>query len=220
MNYTYFDPRRHYRPIIGAMFFWIYSNKFLTYSVDYVTQMSRDLSFGGVQQNIAYYSIESLILLVGGFLLISYLLVQNEFSNLFSEPRKFENPPSIFFGVPWTSLRLFEIKIPQIITNLMQNLYLWVVIFGLFSILENGSFSVLSIFSALLKGSSLGLFLGLFIGFLLRGYHSSLFAMSMFLLSYFLVPLLDLSTSGIMFFLIGGSVLTSFILLQLSLIHI
>ena len=220
MNYTYLDPRRHYLPIIGAIFFWFYSNKFLTYSVDYVTQMSRDLSFGGVQQNIAYYSIESLILLVGGFLLISYLLVQNEFSNLFSEPRKFEDPPSIFFGVPWTSLRLFEIKIPQIITNLMQNMYLWVVIFGLFSILENGSFSVLSIFSALLKGSSLGLFLGLFIGFLLRGYHSSLFAMSMFLLSYFLVPLLDLSTSGIMFFLIGGSVLTSFMLVQNNIANI
>ena len=115
MNYTYLDPRRHYLPIIGAIFFWIYSNKFLTYSVDYVTQMSRDLSFGGVQQNIAYYSIESLILLVGGFLLISYLLVQNEFSNLFNEPRKFENPPTI-------------------VTDLIQNMYLWIGFFGLLSV--------------------------------------------------------------------------------------
>ena len=33
-------------------------------------------------------------------------------------------------------------------------------------------------------------------------------------MNYFLVPILDLSTSGIMFFLIGGSVLTSFLLIQ------
>ena len=196
MNYSFLDPRRYnYFLIIGVIFFWFYSNKFLTFSVDYVTQMSRDLSFGGVQQNIAYYSIESLILLVGGFLLISYLLVQNEFSNLFNEPRKFENPPTI-------------------VTDLIQNMYLWIGFFGLLSVYVNGSYSVLSIFSALLKGSSFGLFGGLFFGFLLRGYYSSLFAMVMFVLSYFLVPMLDLSTTGIMFFLIGGSVLTSFLLIQ------
>ena len=202
MNYSFLDPRRYnYFLIIGIIFFWFYSNKFLTFSVDYVTQMSRDLSFGGVQQNIAYYSIESLILLVGGFLLISYLLVQNEFSNLFNEPRKFENPPTI-------------------VTDLIQNMYLWIGFFGLLSVFENGSYSVLSIFSALLKGSSFGLFGGLFFGFLLRGYYSSLFAMVMFVLSYFLVPMLDLSTTGIMFFLIGGSVLTSFLLIQNNIANI
>ena len=202
MNYSFLDPRRYnYFLIIGIIFFWFYSNKFLTFSVDYVTQMSRDLSFGGVQQNIAYYSIESLILLVGGFLLISYLLVQNEFSNLFNEPRKFENHPTI-------------------VTDLIQNMYLWIGFFGLLSVFENGSYSVLSIFSALLKGSSFGLFGGLFFGFLLRGYYSSLFAMVMFVLSYFLVPMLDLSTTGIMFFLIGGSVLTSFLLIQNNIANI
>ncbi len=202
MNYSFLDPRRYnYFLIIGIIFFWFYSNKFLTFSVDYVTQMSRDLSFGGVQQNIAYYSIESLILLVGGFLLISYLLVQNEFSNLFNEPRKFENPPTI-------------------VTDLIQNMYLWIGFFGLLSVFDNGSYSVLSIFSALLKGSSFGLFGGLFFGFLLRGYYSSLFAMVMFVLSYFLVPMLDLSTTGIMFFLIGGSVLTSFLLIQNNIANI
>ena len=205
MNYSFLDPRRYnYFLIIGIIFFWFYSNKFLTFSVDYVTQMSRDLSFGGVQQNIAYYSIESLILLVGGFLLISYLLVQNEFSNLFNEPRKFENPPPL----------------PKIVTDLIQNMYLWIGFFGLLSVFDNGSYSVLSIFSALLKGSSFGLFGGLFFGFLLRGYYSSLFAMVMFVLSYFLVPMLDLSTTGIMFFLIGGSVLTSFLLIQNNIANI
>ena len=198
MNYSFLDPRRHYLTIIGAIFFWIYSNKFLAYSVDYVTQMSRDLSFGGVQQNIAYYSFESLILLVGGFLLISYLLIENEFSNLFKSSIEVENSKySVFL-----------------------NMYLWIVTFGILSIFENGSYSVFSILSALLKGSSLGLFCGLYVGFLFRGHYSSLFAMSMFLLSYFLVPLLDLSTSGIMFFLVGGSVLTSFLLLQNNIANI
>ena len=217
MNYSFLDPRRYnYFLIIGAIFFWFYSNKFLTFSVDYVTQMSRDLSFGGVQQNIAYYSIESLILLVGGFLLISYLLVQNEFSNLFNEPRKFENPPtiSVFY------LFRISIPVPQIVTDLIQNMYLWIGFFGLLSVFLNDSYSVLSIFSALLRGSSLGLFCGLFFGFLLRGFYSSLFAMVMFLLSYLLVPILDLSTTGIMFFLIGGSVLTSFLLIQNNIANI
>ena len=71
MKFSSLVSRRFHYFLIGAIFYWFYANKFLTYSVDYVTQMSRDLSFGGVQQNIAYYSIESLILLVGGFLLIS-----------------------------------------------------------------------------------------------------------------------------------------------------
>jgi His/Glu/Gln/Arg/opine family amino acid ABC transporter permease subunit len=157
--------------------------------------MSRDLSFGGVQQNIAYYSIESLILLVGGFLLISYLLVQNEFNNLFQYSKNISNSGDSKYEI-------------------FLNMYLWIGLFGLLSIFENGSYSVLSIFTALLKGSSFGLFCGLFVGFLFRGYYSSLFAMVMFLLSYLLVPMLDLSNTGIMFFLIGGSVLTSFLLIQ------
>ena len=76
--------------------------------------MSRDLSFGGVQQNIAYYSFESLILLVGGFLLISYLLIENEFSNLFKSSIEVENSKySVFL-----------------------NMYLWIVTFGILSIFE------------------------------------------------------------------------------------
>tara|TARA_B100000965_G_scaffold126989_1_gene105684 strand:+ start:915 stop:3137 length:2223 start_codon:yes stop_codon:yes gene_type:complete len=202
MNYSSLDPRRYnYFLIIGVIFFWFYANKFLTYSVDYVTQMSRDLSFGGVQQNIAYYSIESLILLVGGFLLVSYLLVQNEFNHLFQLSNNLSKSSSSKYEI-------------------FLNMYLWIGLFGLLSIFNNGSYSVLSIFSALLKGSSFGLFCGLFVGFLFRGYYSSLFAMLMFILSYLLVPMLDLSTTGIMFFLVGGSVLTSFLLIQNNIANI
>ena len=163
--------------------------------------MSRDLTFGGVQQNIAYYSIESLILLVGGFLLISFLLVQNEFSNLFHSSSNVSRSDKSKYDI-------------------FLNMYLWIGLFGLLSIFENGSYSVLAMFTALFKGSSLGLFCGLFIGFLFRGYYSSLFAMIMFVLCYLIVPMLDLSTSGIMFFLIGGSVLTSFLLIQNNIANI
>ena len=186
---------------MGVIFFWFYANKFLTFSEDYVTQMSRDLTFGGVQQNIAYYSIESLILLVGGFLLISFLLVQNEFSNLFHSSSNVSRSDKSKYDI-------------------FLNMYLWIGLFGLLSIFENGSYSVLAMFTALFKGSSLGLFCGLFIGFLFRGYYSSLFAMIMFVLCYLIVPMLDLSTSGIMFFLIGGSVLTSFLLIQNNIANI
>ena len=201
MKYSFLAPRRFHYFLIGAIFYWFYANKFLTYSVDYVTQMSRDLSFGGVQQNIAYYSNESLILSVGGFLLISYLLIQNEFSNLFQSSNNLNMSVESKYDI-------------------FLNMYLWIVLFGLLSIFENGSSSVLSIFTALLKGSSFGLFCGLFVGFLFRGYYSSLFAMLMFVLSYFLVPMLDLSTTGIMFFLVGGSVLTSFLLIQNNIANI
>jgi His/Glu/Gln/Arg/opine family amino acid ABC transporter permease subunit len=163
--------------------------------------MSRDLTFQGVQQNIAYYSIESLILLVGGFLLISYLLVQNEFSNLFQSSNDFSNLEKSRYGI-------------------FLNMNLWIVLFASLNIGINDTSSVLSIFVAILKGGSFGLFCGLLVGFLFRGYYSSLFAMLMFILSYFLVPILDLSTSGIMFFLIGGSVLTSFLLIQNNIANI
>ena len=198
--------------LFGIIAFYFYSHKFLTYSIDYVSTMSRDISIGGIQQNIAYYSNEDLILFVGGFLLISYILIQNEFNNLFTEPRKFEptSAHAYFKGI--------RILIPPsfntALMNTLQNMYVWITFFGLFAVVDNGSFAVLSIFSALLKGSSLGLFCGLYIGFLLRGYHSSFFAMTMFLVSLAVVPSLELSTTGISLFLIGGAVLTSFLLIQ------
>ena len=99
MKYSSLVPRRFHYFLIGAIFYWFYANKFLTYSVDYVTQMSRDLSFGGVQQNIAYYSNESLILSVGGFLLISYLLIQNEFSNLFQSSNNLGKSPESKYDI-------------------------------------------------------------------------------------------------------------------------
>ena len=64
--------RKQILALFGCFFFWSYCNKFFTYSADYVGDMSRDITIEGVQQNIAYYSIESLTLFLGGFLLKMY----------------------------------------------------------------------------------------------------------------------------------------------------
>ena len=142
--------RKQILALFGCFFFWSYCNKFFTYSADYVGDMSRDITIEGVQQNIAYYSIESLTLFLGGFLLISYLLIQNEFSNLFDEPRQFDS-----------------IKSPlNVFTDLLQNMYLWVVLFGVVGVFESSSsfssLTVITLLSGLVKGISLGLFCGLF----------------------------------------------------------
>lgn len=194
--------RKQILSLFVCFFFWSYCNKFLTYSADYIGDMSRDITIGGVQQNIAYYSIESLTLFIGGFLLISYLLIQNEFSNLFDEPRQFDS-----------------IKSPlNIFTDLLQNMYLWVALFGVLGVFESSSsfssLTVITLLSGLVKGISLGLFCGLFFGFLLRSYFSSLFAMIMFLVSISLIPFFELSTTATIFFFIGGAVLTSLLLIQ------
>ncbi len=181
--------------------FWLYSNKFLSYSAEYVGDMSRDLSFGGVQQNIAYYSTESLILYIGGFLLLCYLLVQNEFRYLFDEPRQFKDEGS--FPV-WLRESL----------NALQNMPLWITACSLATLATASSLSVLVLAKLLVKGLLIGLSLGLFVGFLVRGYKSSFFAMFMFLMAYLIVPGLALSTSATSFFFIGGAVLTSFLLIQ------
>ena len=188
--------------ILASLYaFWLYSNKFLSYSADYVGDMSRDLSFGGVQQNIAYYSTESLILYIGGFLLLSYLLVQNEFRFLFDEPRQFKDKGS------------FPVWLREAL-NTLQNMPLWITACSLATLATASSLSVLVLAKLLVKGLLIGLSLGLFVGFLVRGYKSSFFAMFMFLMAYLIVPGLALSTSAISFFFIGGAVLTSFLLIQ------
>ena len=183
--------------IFSMYLFWSYCNEFLTYSADYVGDMSRDISFGGVQQNIAFYPLESLLLYIGGFLLISYLLIQNEFSNLFDEPRENHLHKSADF---------------------LQNMYFWIVLSGIYGLITSSSgfteFSVLTLLVGLIKAVSAGLFIGFFFGFFLRGYYSSLFAMAMFVLAYLLIPTLELSTSAIKFFFIGGAVLTPILLIQ------
>ena len=68
---------------IPIYFFWLYCNKFLEMSIDYLSTMARDITIAGTQMNTSYYPVEKLALVVGGFILICFLLVQNDLPAFF-----------------------------------------------------------------------------------------------------------------------------------------
>ncbi|HJO42499.1 MAG TPA: hypothetical protein QF508_03740, partial [Candidatus Thalassarchaeaceae archaeon] len=74
--------------ILSPYLFWIYSNKFLGMSIDYLSSMARDITISETQMNPSFYPMESLALFLGGLILICFLLVQNELSTLFRGLRK------------------------------------------------------------------------------------------------------------------------------------
>ena len=88
--------------ILSPYLFWLYSNKFLGMSIDYLSSMARDISVAGTQMNPSFYPMDKLALFLGGLILICFLLVQNELPNLFRGLRKgnfrviSENSSSIF----------------------------------------------------------------------------------------------------------------------------
>ena len=69
-------------PILAVYLFWGYSNKFLGMSVDYLSAMARDITIAGTQMNPSYYAMKSLALIVGGIILLCFLLVKNEIGTL------------------------------------------------------------------------------------------------------------------------------------------
>jgi len=88
--------------ILSPYLFWLYSNKFLGMSIDYLSSMARDISVAGTQMNPSFYPMDKLALFLGGLILICFLLVQNELPNLFRGLRKgnlrvlSENSSSVF----------------------------------------------------------------------------------------------------------------------------
>ena len=74
--------------ILSPYLFWLYSNKFLGMSIEYLTSMARDISIAGTQMNPSFYPMEKLALFVGGLILVCFLLVQNELPDLFRGLRK------------------------------------------------------------------------------------------------------------------------------------
>jgi hypothetical protein len=79
--------------------FWIYSNKFLGMSIDYLTSMARDITISGTQMNPSFYPMESLALFLGGLILVCFLLVQNEFRRL--------QPLEFYIGIPLGIVAVF-----------------------------------------------------------------------------------------------------------------
>ena len=69
-------------PALVAYLFWLYSNKFLGMSAEYLSAMARDITIAGTQMNPSYYAMERLALIVGGVILLCFLLVQNEIGTL------------------------------------------------------------------------------------------------------------------------------------------
>ena len=69
-------------PVLAVYLFWGYSNKFLGMSVDYLSAMARDITIAGTQMNPSYYAMERLALIVGGVILLCFLLVKNEIGTL------------------------------------------------------------------------------------------------------------------------------------------
>ena len=62
--------------------FWLYSNKFLGMSAEYITSMSRSIVVNGNQANLSFYPMDKLMLYYGGTILLCFLLIQNEFRDM------------------------------------------------------------------------------------------------------------------------------------------
>lgn len=75
-------------PLISIYLFWLYCNKFLGMSLDYLSTMTRDITIAGNQMNTSYYPMEKLSLAVGGVILICFLLVQNDVPTFVRELRR------------------------------------------------------------------------------------------------------------------------------------
>ena len=206
--------------VSSTTLFWRYSTKFLSMSADYLSTMARSIPCKtgvgcniGSEMNLAYYPLDQLTMLYGGFILICFLLVQNEFRKL--------QPLEFYIGIP---LGLVAVFLKAIIVDNALGVGGWGV--------SNGTeFGWALSFAASVKlifiGILVGLFLGMLIGFFLRKCVTSAFGISAFLLSYVLVNyasslpvpvvanLFDLSPgTQVPFFFLGGALVSGILLLQ------
>ena len=105
--------------------FWLYSNKFLGMSADYITSMSRSIMVNGSQANLSYYPMDKLMLYYGGMILLSFLLIQNEFSGMAKAvgrlPRYLRGDEQEDFEWSTISTSLFAIVAYLVSYNLMVN---------------------------------------------------------------------------------------------------
>ncbi len=88
--------------------YWRYSNKFLGMSSDYLAKMATDITckagtigcVEGAQLNLAYYPMGKMVLVFGGFILLQFLLVQNEFAQLSKMAGRASNSAKAFISDP------------------------------------------------------------------------------------------------------------------------
>ena len=73
--------------------------------------------------NLTYFPLESLLLVYGGFILICYLLVQNEFSNLVNLPSDIVNgKENIFEGVIASIFGIFMFLLVFVLSTMVFEL--------------------------------------------------------------------------------------------------
>ena len=116
--------------VASSSLFYAYSTKFLGMSADYLTSMARDIECKtgigceiGQQMNLSYFPLESLLLVYGGFILICYLLVQNEFSNLVNLPSDIVNgKDNIFEGVIASIFGIFMFLLVFVLSTMVFEL--------------------------------------------------------------------------------------------------
>ena len=114
----------------SSSIFYSYSTKFLGMSSSYLTSMARDIPCKtgvgcevGQQMNLTYFPLESLLLVYGGFILICYLLVQNEFSNLVNLRSDIVNGKNnIFDGVIASIFGIFMFVLVYVLSTMIFEL--------------------------------------------------------------------------------------------------
>ncbi len=114
----------------SSSIFYSYSTKFLGMSSGYLTSMARDIPCKtgvgcevGQQMNLTYFPLESLLLVYGSFILICYLLVQNEFSNLVKLPSDIVNgKDNIFEGVIASIFGIFMFVLVFVLSTMVFEL--------------------------------------------------------------------------------------------------
>ena len=105
--------------------FWLYSNKFLGMSAEYITSMSRSIMVNGNQANLSFYPMDKLMLYYGGTILLCFLLIQNEFRDMAKAagrlPRYLRGEAQEDFDWSTISTSLFAIVAYLVSYNLMVN---------------------------------------------------------------------------------------------------
>jgi His/Glu/Gln/Arg/opine family amino acid ABC transporter permease subunit len=159
--------------------YWRYSTKFLGMSTEYLSKMATDITCKtgvgcvvGAQQNLAYYPVDKMVIFFGGFTLLFFLLVQNEFSQLTQWIKK---------GFRFLREAFSNLEEKKVEADTFEDVHGTVIPDGL--------------------------------GF--YGVSTTLFAISVFILCYVMVPILDLTPSSqIPLLFLGAGVASGILLLQ------
>ena len=198
--------------------YWKYSNKFLGMSSDYLAKMATDITCKegaigcviGAQQNLAFYPLDKMVLFFGGLTLLLFMLVQNEFSKIsnlagesYSALTRFARDPRKGFEDLIVAIRgkiSPSSNISPTETKDRIDPVTGVKVGEIEVEVEGGS-------PAQKEHQSLGL--------ALSEVSTSLFAIAVFLVCYWMLPGMDLSASTqVPFLFLGAGVVSGILLLQ------